>query len=224
MGIPALLKDPEAFGAEMAAFASSREGGDGLATLSCADGFITAVIVCPTLIPPAKWMPHLIDPSSADLSVEEMDFSSKLMLAEHREILDSLAAGDEVYEPYFWEDQDGRLITRNWAEGFIAGMELRKDDWAPRFDGDGCVDLVTLYILLQDEEFLAKIAAEGVSREESFEAAQAELPILIHALFESSPHGPSRNYGTYKHTGKKIGRNDPCPCGSGKKYKKCCLN
>ncbi|HHX32016.1 MAG TPA: SEC-C domain-containing protein, partial [Bacteroidales bacterium] len=21
----------------------------------------------------------------------------------------------------------------------------------------------------------------------------------------------------------KIGRNDPCPCGSGKKYKKCCL-
>ena len=22
---------------------------------------------------------------------------------------------------------------------------------------------------------------------------------------------------------KKIGRNDPCPCGSGKKYKKCCL-
>lgn len=23
--------------------------------------------------------------------------------------------------------------------------------------------------------------------------------------------------------GEKIGRNDPCPCGSGKKYKKCCL-
>ncbi|MGZ8511446.1 MAG: SEC-C metal-binding domain-containing protein [Chitinophagaceae bacterium] len=25
-------------------------------------------------------------------------------------------------------------------------------------------------------------------------------------------------------TGHKIGRKDPCPCGSGKKYKKCCLN
>lgn len=23
--------------------------------------------------------------------------------------------------------------------------------------------------------------------------------------------------------GKKIGRNEPCPCGSGKKYKKCCM-
>ena len=24
------------------------------------------------------------------------------------------------------------------------------------------------------------------------------------------------------HAGRKVGRNDPCPCGSGKKYKKCC--
>jgi preprotein translocase subunit SecA len=28
---------------------------------------------------------------------------------------------------------------------------------------------------------------------------------------------------TVKRDGKKVGRNDPCPCGSGKKYKKCCL-
>ena len=27
---------------------------------------------------------------------------------------------------------------------------------------------------------------------------------------------------TIKNTQKKIGRNDPCPCGSGKKYKDCC--
>jgi SEC-C motif-containing protein len=27
---------------------------------------------------------------------------------------------------------------------------------------------------------------------------------------------------TVRHDGPRIGRNDPCPCGSGKKYKKCC--
>ena len=27
---------------------------------------------------------------------------------------------------------------------------------------------------------------------------------------------------TVKNTEKKVGRNDPCPCGSGKKYKNCC--
>ena len=29
--------------------------------------------------------------------------------------------------------------------------------------------------------------------------------------------------GPVQRVGEKIGRNDPCPCGSGKKYKKCCL-
>jgi len=36
---------------------------------------------------------------------------------------------------------------------------------------------------------------------------------------DSSSHRSSKPIGT----GKKVGRNDPCPCGSGKKYKKCCL-
>jgi preprotein translocase subunit SecA len=29
--------------------------------------------------------------------------------------------------------------------------------------------------------------------------------------------------GTYRRAVEKVGRNDPCPCGSGKKYKKCCM-
>jgi preprotein translocase subunit SecA len=32
----------------------------------------------------------------------------------------------------------------------------------------------------------------------------------------------SGDTGTVENTEPKIGRNDPCPCGSGKKYKKCC--
>ncbi|MCG8572964.1 MAG: SEC-C domain-containing protein, partial [Spirochaetes bacterium] len=38
------------------------------------------------------------------------------------------------------------------------------------------------------------------------------------SLFQSVTKSLFRPYG------KKIGRNSPCPCGSGKKYKKCCLN
>ena len=30
-------------------------------------------------------------------------------------------------------------------------------------------------------------------------------------------------HGSVAHNGNTPGRNDPCPCGSGKKYKKCCL-
>ena len=41
-----------------------------------------------------------------------------------------------------------------------------------------------------------------------------EIPALL--------KGQPMVQGTYKRAGAKIGRNDPCPCGSGKKYKKCC--
>ena len=45
-------------------------------------------------------------------------------------------------------------------------------------------------------------------------------------------HGPHCNHDHHHHfapvtqvvrAGPKIGRNEPCPCGSGKKYKKCCM-
>ena len=37
-------------------------------------------------------------------------------------------------------------------------------------------------------------------------------------LFKSNVHGQD----PYRRETPKIGRNEPCPCGSGKKYKKCC--
>ena len=38
-------------------------------------------------------------------------------------------------------------------------------------------------------------------------------------LAETLPTGP----GTFRRQRERVGRNDPCPCGSGKKYKRCCL-
>ena len=38
----------------------------------------------------------------------------------------------------------------------------------------------------------------------------------------STSHGDSSVSKTVRRTTKKVGRNDPCPCGSGKKYKNCC--
>lgn len=35
---------------------------------------------------------------------------------------------------------------------------------------------------------------------------------------------PNRGADTVVHEAPRVGRNDPCPCGSGRKFKKCCLN
>ncbi|MBN1794769.1 MAG: preprotein translocase subunit SecA [Candidatus Omnitrophica bacterium] len=38
----------------------------------------------------------------------------------------------------------------------------------------------------------------------------------------ATPSHPDTQPSTYRRTSRKVGRNEPCPCGSGKKYKKCC--
>jgi hypothetical protein len=44
----------------------------------------------------------------------------------------------------------------------------------------------------------------------------------VRALREGFAEAASGKAKPIKNPGSKIGRNDPCPCGSGRKYKKCC--
>lgn len=46
--------------------------------------------------------------------------------------------------------------------------------------------------------------------------------ILLSEEQQKELYKEAKKMHTYVREGKKIGRNDPCPCGSGKKYKKCC--
>jgi uncharacterized protein YecA (UPF0149 family) len=51
--------------------------------------------------------------------------------------------------------------------------------------------------------------------------------VISNAIFQTLPKEEKRFYKqlpqtTYVRPGAKVGRNDPCPCGSGKKFKKCC--
>lgn len=75
------------------------------------------------------------------------------------------------------------------------------------------------------EDLLTELAIEeGLSTTfELLSGAQSAREVFHEAFedpdrprLETPPTGPDRRPGA------KIGRNDPCPCGSGKKYKKCC--
>jgi hypothetical protein len=60
----------------------------------------------------------------------------------------------------------------------------------------------------------------SVSHEELIEPG---LPLFPIERDELADPAPETSPGAGIRLGPKIGRNDPCPCGSGKKYKKCCL-
>jgi len=50
------------------------------------------------------------------------------------------------------------------------------------------------------------------------------LGVFIRALREPYERAASGKGETFTRPGSKIGRNDPCPCGSGRKYKACCMS
>ncbi|MCF7920613.1 MAG: DUF1186 domain-containing protein [Candidatus Cloacimonetes bacterium] len=71
------------------------------------------------------------------------------------------------------------------------------------------------FIELTEPEEIKLTYFDRISAEqEDFEQSQRDYCEEIR--YNNEPVKP------YVRTGEKIGRNDPCPCGSGKKYKKCC--
>jgi preprotein translocase subunit SecA len=79
-----------------------------------------------------------------------------------------------------------------------------------------------------DEEIASKIFRVHARHETAAaEGAVARKPELQRIVREGEQRRVAANtpeettVQTVRRSGKKIGRNDPCPCGSGKKYKKC---
>lgn len=218
MNFAAMFKDPEALGEKLRQFVNSKKDlEEGLSAHSYTQGLITAVIVGPEEIPTAEWMPQLENFHEQD--GEDAALSMALLLFEHTQIVKSLKSR-EGYKPFFWEDSEGHLITKDWAYGFLAGVRLRREAWKPLEEGPGRTLFAMLAILLQNEEMDAKIIEVGEDPKELFGTAQDILPDWLHSLY-SIRKEPALGLS---HRESKVGRNDPCPCGSGKKYKKCCLH
>ncbi len=113
------------------------------------------------------------------------------------------------------------------------GMKIFEDMWSGI--GDKVTDLIFRMEHL-DPDFLNYLGRNWQMRRSQtiHEAAPAGEPVAASAgagggiraqqdaAIAASQKG-ERKPEPVRHTGKKIGRNDPCPCGSGKKYKTCCL-
>jgi preprotein translocase subunit SecA len=76
----------------------------------------------------------------------------------------------------------------------------------------------------EGEEALAAPEGSAASRRAAADlekkAKQRERDLTYQGSFDPTSGGDF-SVETVKSAGPKVGRNDPCPCGSGKKYKKC---
>ncbi len=71
------------------------------------------------------------------------------------------------------------------------------------------------------EPELAMAGARAMPRKLSFNDPSATPGAFAKTAQPREAEGGTDEVQTFRREGKKVGRNDPCPCGSGKKYKKC---
>jgi len=209
---------------------SDRSPPDGM-MLSDLDGFLTGIAVGPELVLPSEWLP-LIWGGDAPEFADEDEAKAILgaIMARYNEILRQV--DDDTLDPVFWVDRDGMLIAADWAEGFLQAVMLRMDAWDRLLKSkrDGQL-LFPILALCGDEngESLLGIAPEDEDR--VMEEVTEFIPACVTAIaaywrgqgskqismpLMASPTPPPTRAST------KVGRNEPCPCGSGKKFKKCC--
>jgi uncharacterized protein len=185
--------------------------------LSDLDGYLTGLILCPELVTPAEWLPVVWGGAESGPPFEDpldvADFET-MLVARHAEIARDLAR--VKFRPFFEVDpRNGDVLWDVWIEGFATAVDLRPEVWAT-VDEPAFAYLTTLVAIADDSSDLPSDEINAL-----YDAAAGEIPAQVAALFAWR----KRQGGVVVETAPpvaKVGRNDPCRCGSGKKHKKCC--
>ena len=199
--------------------------------LSDLDGFLTGIAVGPELVMPSEWLPLVFGGDAPEFADEaEAKAILGVIMGRYNEILRQVA--DDDLEPVFWADRDGMLIAADWAEGFLQAIMLRADDWEQLLKSkrDGQL-LVPILALCGDENGDSLLGIPPNEEDLIMEEAAEFIPACVAAIAsywrEKGPKQVSmpftaRPLSHPSHASSNVGRNDPCPCGSSKKFKKCC--
>jgi uncharacterized protein len=202
--------------------------------LEALDGYLSALAVSPGEITPAEWQPVVWGSTTPDWkSPAEANEAQQLLLGQCNACNARVRHGEDPPEhlaPLLWlpedilgDHPDTLDVGHDWALGFYRGVDLRSEAWDEWLDKEEWIDdIFGLLERLATGEVGAENegdAATPISYRERVEIT-ASLPAMLADLHEyrieqMTPREPVRRAPTPD-------RNDLCPCGSGKKYKKCC--
>ena len=129
------------------------------------------------------------------------------------------------FEPLFLERSlEGKAYTivDEWCAGYVRGVQLAAD----RGGTAGLeMDILLMPILAFTSE--TRWRAHDLSSDVEIDNIRnAIIPNVraIHAYWLARREGRVSSPEPVRRSQTSVGRNDPCPCGSGKKFKKCCLH
>lgn len=141
-----------------------------------------------------------------------------------------LARGGVIASNLIESDPNYARKARWFYESFANAHDFAHEGTHVLFGTDGepitCEELVARTNALDEEYvfgFPLTLRAESLRRLDRPSAESDSTPTAVHAP-ATGRIPASRSAGiTLRPQPAKVSRNDPCPCGSGKKYKKCCL-
>ena len=209
------------------------------------DGYLCGVLVQPVLLEPATWLAHVFDfdatplPESADPAW--LARTTALIMRRHA-ALNRAMEEDGWFDPLVLEFDDEHP-REPLAEGEVDPMEGLHPvsqslmPWAAGFQ-HACVSFPDL-LEMPDDAVSAALArlfrhlpaetdeerevVATLDREQpltTLDAAMEELVVTVADLHDLTREARYK-VDTVRRDAPKVGRNDPCPCGSGKKFKQC---
>ncbi|HLH89411.1 MAG TPA: UPF0149 family protein [Xanthobacteraceae bacterium] len=198
--------------------------------LSELDGFLTGLAVGPELVRPDEWLSLVWGGDAPALaSADEATTIVGVLMRRRDAILREI--GDGAFAPVFWTDRAGKIIAADWAEGFMEAIKLRRDAWRPLFESRHSTELLVPVLWhCRGKDGRALLGFGPAGNDALAEVATEAIPDCVAAIAAYWRRGHGRSpmtlvpawRGEPYYRGEKIGRNEPCPCGSGKKFKRCC--
>jgi uncharacterized protein len=206
---------------------------EGAMNLEELDGFFAALIAGPDNVPPSEYLPEIW----GDVTANKNTFRGRAILQDmlslvtrHWNYVSETLRSRNVYVPLLLEDEHGIAHGNDWANGFLRGMELRREEWGALIDDeDHAGSLVAIFALARehdpDPELRSYDKPINPELREKLTIGVAAGVMQIYRYFEKRRRiamARLASDATFRRLTPKVGRNDPCPCGSGKKYKHCC--
>jgi uncharacterized protein len=211
-------------------------------SLEGVDGLFCALIASPVHVPPSAYLPIIL---GGDLGhgeffqdIDDANMTVSLMMRYWNSIVADMEK-ESVHAPFVFEVEAGQVPGRAWAHGFMLGVGFAPEDWDELFESEEEDDLFVVPLVagdvdaewpkepltteLQDDVVTSLAVGFARSYRHFAEARRENADAVYDDDLEGEDLDDEDFYPeTYVRPAPKVGRNDPCPCGSGKKFKKCC--
>ena len=217
---------------ELEAFLMEDRDGAEAMMFDTMDGYMHAVAIGPTTLKPQQWLPPIWGHTKAQgmvpaaQGIEQINRILELVMRHFNSIIAALEdERPDIYPHWSVMAFDVREFddAEGWAWGFVQGVDLCRTDWQPLLETDQGRAWYRPIGLLGEDDFGPE--QDALTRTP---AQRAELALKIpEAVLGMYAHWLPLRLAIHERTvartlQAKVGRNEPCPCGSGKKFKKCC--